>query len=376
MEGINLYKHKFTKGKLYTSLSLSLLLTLSIPIISRAVGDETSSPEKNLFYMEVINYTMPFVKSVALNEDEVAEYNYSIKNKLLQIVGLDVGNPLSIVERELGFINAMNSEETQHETKTSFFINPFKLSESTINKNTENNNANNNTQNVNPPNINIAQVYNPKIKKTLNPAKPEVLIYHSHTTESYKPYKENMTVDSENMNAVGDVIANDLEKNYGIATIHDKSYNNIGNFYHSYENSGALVDKYLNKYKDFKLIIDLHRDGLPDNTAASVFETNLNKTNLARYMIVIGTGNKNKSSNIAVAKKISSISQSLFPGLIRPGNGGSDYGIHYYESARFNQHKSGNAILIELGAQNNTLDEAKASGLYLSRIIAEYINSK
>jgi stage II sporulation protein P len=103
---------------------------------------------------------------------------------------------------------------------------------------------------------------------------------------------------------------------------------------------------------------------------------NLNGTNLAKYMFVIGPGNSTKAKNIEVSKKLSSISQSLFPGLIRSGNG-SEYGIYYHRTGtKFNQQKNGNLVLIEMGSQTNTLDEAKTTGLYLSRIIAEYINGK
>lgn len=368
-----MFKQSLTKGKIYTSLSLSLLLALTVPIISRAGSVETTSSDKDMLYMKLLNFTMPVVKSVAFSEDEVAEYDFSLKNKALELFGLDVKSPLSIVGREISFLKPTDSTTytSSSKTKTSFSLNPFKFNDNNVIKNkVQDNNSN---SKVEIPNIKATNVYNPKLKKTLNTAKPEVLIYHSHTTESYQPYKDNESDYSKNIVSVGDVITTDLEKNYGIAAIHDKTYHNLGNFYHSYENSGNTLDKYLKQYKDFRLIIDLHRDGGPEKAAVTA---KMNDNNLARYMFVIGTGNPNKDSNIGVARKLSSISQTLFPGLIRSGTGGADYGIYYYKSARFNQHKNGHAVLIELGAENNTLDEAKTTGVYLSRIIAEYINGK
>lgn len=323
--------------------------------------------------MKLINYTMPLIKSSSgLSEDDLAEYNFSITDEFLNFIGLDASNPLSILGREVSMFTPKDTYADSKEGKPSFSLNPFKFSESTIirNEQTGNKPEDNNTT---APVVVAAQVYNPKIKKTLNPAKPEVLIYHSHTTETYSPYGTYIEDESKNMVSVGEVIAKDLENNYGIATIHDKTIHNIELQALAYSKSAKTLDMYLNKYKDFKLIIDLHRDSVTDRAAIA---TKLNNNNLARFMFVIGVGNPNKEKNIAVSKELSKISQSLFPGLIRGGNSG-DYGLFYHKKGtKFNQQKSGNAVLIELGSQTNTLDEAKASGLYLSRIIAEYINEK
>lgn len=384
MEGMNVYNKKNTKGKIYTSLSLSLLLTLSAPIITRADSSQTGSPEKNSIYVQLINYAMPLVKSVSFSEDDIAEYNSSLKNKLMQLLGIDTTNPLSIIGRELSFLQPLDTGNTNTENALSFFINPFKLSEASVIKNqtsdTSNQNtnmdtnANNNSNDgVTIPNISTASVYNPKLKKTLNASKPEVFIYHTHTTESYQPYAANVSNNKENVVAVGDVLSDELEKNYGIAVVHDKTYHNLGNFLESYARSGETVDKYLKTYKDFKVILDIHRDGGP---AKSTVTFNSNNTSIARFLFVIGPGNPNKAQNISLAKKLVGIGQSIFPGLIRPGNQG-DYGIYYHNAGtRFNQQKSGNALLVEIGSENNTIEEAKTTGIYLARILAEYINGK
>ncbi len=370
-----MFKNKFTKGKIYASISLSLLLTLSFPGVIRAVATEASSPEKSIFYIKLLNYAMPLVKSSALNEDDLAEYDFSIGDRLLEFIGLNVSNPLSLVGREIGLFTPTDVQEASSEDKISFSLNPFKLGESSIKKNQK---PSDGTEgNVTIPAV-ASQVYDPKLKKTLNPSKPEVLIYHTHTTESFRPtentadkdYSINVMDESKNIVAVGDVIANDLEKNYGISVIHDKTVHSAI-FTESYARSGKTVDTYLNKYKDFKIIIDLHRDSISDKAAMT---TKMNNDKLAKFMFVIGPGNPNKDKNIALSKKLSSISQSLFPGLIRAGTG-ENYGLYYHKPGnKFNQQKSGNLVLIEAGSYTNTLEEVKSTGLYLSRIIAEYIN--
>lgn len=366
-----MFKNKFTKGKIYASLSLSLLLTLSVPAVIKAGTEEAASPEKSVFYIKLINYAMPLVKSTALNDDDMAEYDFSIRDEFLKLLGIDVSNPLSVVGRELSVFNSTGTKQASEEGKISFSLNPFKLSESSIIKNQEPSNSP--PENTPAPVVNISQLYDPKLKKTLNASKPEVLIYHTHTTETYSPYGIYDMDENKNIVSVGEVITNDLEKNYGISVIHDKTIHNPKLQLDAYNRSRKTLETYLDKYKDFKLIIDLHRDSVENR---SVMATKMNNNNLAKFMFVIGVGNKNKDKNIAVSKKLSSISQSLFPGLIRAGNG-ADYGLYYHRpGTRFNQDENPNAVLIELGSQVNSLDEAKTTGLYLSRIIAEYINRK
>lgn len=363
--------NKKTKGKIYASLSLALLITLSVPAVSKANAEGSIFTDKSVFYMQVINNGMPIMKSIGLDEDDLAEYNYSVKDNLLDSLGLDVNSPLSIVSREFNLIKDGDPETAARDTETPFILNPFKLNENNIIKNTE----------VKPTDpdkpvdyAKVAEIYNPKIKKTLNPAKPEVLIYHSHTTESFSPNGNYNTDNKTNVTAIGDVIKTELEKNYGIAVIHDKTVHNLPLQTQSYTKSGKTVDTYLKNYKDFKIIIDLHRDGIPEKNAKSVV-AELNKTNIARYEYVIGTGNPNKAKNLALAHDLVKISESLFPGLVRPGNSG-DKGIYNFKSARFHQHKNPNILLIEVGAQTNTIEEVKSTGVYIARVFAEYINGK
>jgi stage II sporulation protein P len=159
--------------------------------------------------------------------------------------------------------------------------------------------------------------------------------------------------------------------NYKIGVIHDKTVHNAILYNKAYARSGETLDKYLKQYDDFKLIIDLHRDASTDGKAVTV---KLNGTNMARIEFVIGKANKSANKNIAITKDIIGISQNLFPGLVRQTNS-NDFGIYYWNSY-FNQNKSSNAILLEVGNEINTLDEAKASGTYIARIIAEYLNKK
>jgi stage II sporulation protein P len=169
----------------------------------------------------------------------------------------------------------------------------------------------------------------------------------------------------KNVCAIGTVITNELENNYGIATIHDTTVNNEVAYTKSYERSGETLDKYLSKYGDFKMVIDIHRDSALDKKSDTMM---VNGENIAKFMFVMARKNPHYDKNIALVNSIMNIANKDFPGICN--------GIYYYDNGTnfFNQGKSNNAFLLEIGSDMNTMDEAKATGKYIARILAEKIN--
>lgn len=153
--------------------------------------------------------------------------------------------------------------------------------------------------------------------------------------------------------------------NYGINTLHDKTVHDAQAYTQSYARSSVTVDKQLKQHGDFKLIIDLHRDAGSNKKA---FVTKLNGENVAKFMMVMAKKNPHFNKNNNMATNIMNTSNKLFPGFCK--------GIYYYNygTRYFNQDKSNNAVLIEVGADINTTGESKASAKYLARIIAECLN--
>lgn len=359
---------------------LSLLFFLVLPFIAKATVEEDKYQRRNMFYTQVINFTMPLVKVMSFNEDDLAENTFSIKGKILDFLGINPEDPIKIIRKEIAYIGNENEEEeapktaSEEEPKSDIEpINPFKLGEKDIalEPKTENTGANAQPSSESPANIALP-FDDSKLKKTLNNENPEVLIYHTHTSESYAPGGDESSDQTKSVCAVGDMIASELENKYGIAVIHDKTFHDTYQYAGSYGRSGKTLQKYLDKYKDFKLIIDLHRDSISNKQAVTA---SFNNDSLARIMFVMSQNHKNASKNIQVAKNLIDISQKLFPGFVRQGNE-KDYGIYYYKKSVFNQSKSTNAVLIEVGSQVNTTDEAKNSGKYIARVLAEYINGK
>lgn len=331
--------------------------------ISGSVFADTGDASKrgNMLYVQVVNYTMPLLKVTSFNDEVMVESNFSLKEKTLEFIGLNLADPGSIIKREISFLGIGNESVklSENDNSSKVLFNPFKLKDSEISKNSSQENADQlNTKNV------AVNVYNPKLKKTLNTANPEVFIYHTHTTESYLPGDGDKLDPSKNICSVGDLVKKELEENYGIGVVHDTTIHNVEDYYQSYNKSAVTVDKYLKQYKDFKLVIDMHRDSVPKESITVKF----NGEDVSKFMFVMAKKNPHFNKNISDVNKLMSISNKLFPNLCK--------GIYYYNvgTRYFNQDKSNNAMLIEVGSDTSQLSEAQASAKYLARIIAEYIN--
>ncbi|MEW8956473.1 stage II sporulation protein P [Clostridium sp.] len=304
----------------------------------------------NIFYNEMLKYSIPLIGA---NEDDgFTGHNYEIKKSIMNLLGINIYNPLSILEKELPLV-ALNNGSVGDTVS----LNPFKLSDSSVSQGEdkgtlENNQGDKNTE---------ASSENKDLKKSLDKSKPEVLIYHTHNNEEFAPGGA-----ANSIATAGAELARVLEEIYGISVIHDKTIH-IKNYSTSYKSSAKTLDNYLNQYKDFKLIIDLHRDGGPSK---STITTNINGENVAKIMFVISKDRKNINENMKLVNEMIETSNRLYPGFSR--------GIRPYDRGKnnFNQDKSSKAVLIELGSEVSTIDEAKASAKYIGRIIAETINKK
>ncbi len=357
------YKKMNAKGKfgVKTSALILSILTIAIPASVARANSYSNNVNRNMVFVQILNYTLPVVKSTSFNEEDMAENGVTIQQLALGMAGLNLKNPMSVIGREVSFIDTEGSEGKEN---VNIDFNHFKLDDKQIAKNTDKTDSESNDDlNLNNKEVSVRD---PKLKKTLNTSKPEVLIYHTHTTESYKPGNAISSDTSQNVCAVGDALVSELQSGYGISAINDKTVHDAEAYTQSYARSVVTLDKYLKQYKDFKLIIDLHRDSVDNNK--KIVTTKMNGENVARISIVMARKNPHFDKNMELANKIKESCDKNFPGFFREM-------IYYnYGTRYFNQDRSNNAILVEVGADVNTTDEAKASAKYLARAIAESID--
>lgn len=202
---------------------------------------------------------------------------------------------------------------------------------------------------------------------------PKIYIYNSHQGEQYN-YKY-----LENHNIIPDVlmasqILKDKLENININTIVEESdilaYMKKNNLNHagSYIASRYFLTEILKKYNNLELYIDLHRDAAKH----SVTYTNINGKDCAKVLFVIGLENPNYEKNLEVVTKINNIILKKYPSLTRGIMKKQGYGVN----GIYNQDLNGNVILLEVGGNENNIDEVNNTLSLIAEVIGEYINEK
>lgn len=204
--------------------------------------------------------------------------------------------------------------------------------------------------------------------------KNNILIFHTHTCESYTPSESNdyeqtgnfRTTDSNyNVVKVGEDLKNYLEqKEFNV--IHDGTFHDYPAYTGSYTRSKATVEKLLEKNKS-DIIIDLHRDaiGSKSNYDPSV---KIGGYVASQLMFVIGTNggglyHPDWKSNLEFAIKVQEKANELYPGLFKP---------IIVRNSRYNQHLGRAACIIEVGSTGNTLEQSEISMKYLAKVFEEF----
>ena len=200
-----------------------------------------------------------------------------------------------------------------------------------------------------------------------------VVIYHTHTCESYTPsekFNYEMTGNyrttdlNYSVSRVGDELQSYLEQ-YGFNVAHDKTINDYPAYTGSYNRSLKAVNNVLSNIES-DIVIDLHRDAVGSSSDYAP-RAKIGDEEAAQIMFVIGTDggeleHPNWQQNLKFAIKIQQKANELYPGLFRP---------IILRNSRYNQHVAKAAVIIEVGATGNTLEQCLASMKYLAKIMNE-----
>lgn len=201
---------------------------------------------------------------------------------------------------------------------------------------------------------------------------PQVLIFHTHGSEAYTPppgetYEstgDHRTRDAEqSVIRVGDEIADALSA-HGISVLHDRTLYDDPEYNGAYGRSLAAEEAYLQKYPGIRFVLDIHRDAVGDgegNICKVVADEGANSP--AQMTLVMGSDAGGLSypawrDNLHLALALQEEIAKEHPTLMRP---------LLLRKSRYNQHVSPGALLVEVGAAGNSLEEALAS----ARILAE-----
>ena len=200
---------------------------------------------------------------------------------------------------------------------------------------------------------------------------PRVLILHTHTTESFaqtdpryeetSPYR---TLDpGHNMIALGTILEKILTE-AGIGVIHDTDFHDYPSYNGSYSHAAASTRAYLEQYPTIELILDLHRDAADTPTGQMATKCSIGGQQAAQLMFVLGTDKRlnhpDWEDNLSLALKLQVLLEQENPGICR------DLTL---SQNRYNQHLGPYALLVEIGAAGNTLDQARLAARELGEAI-------
>lgn len=210
--------------------------------------------------------------------------------------------------------------------------------------------------------------------------KPTVLIYHSHTTEAYQTldvgyyttsFQQRRDDTAQNMVRVGDEIVAQLEA-AGFNVIHDKNIYDT-NYSEAYNLSDVSIKQYLEQYPSIDVAIDVHRDCIEFEDGTKVKPTaNILDKKAAQIMIIAGceygsiTNFPDWEYNLRFALQLQQKAEEKFAGLMRPV---------LFSARRYNLFETHNSILLEIGSDGNTLEEACYSGRLIGNALAELLDS-
>lgn len=205
----------------------------------------------------------------------------------------------------------------------------------------------------------------------------QVLIYHTHTCESYisedngyyyEDFYPRSTDGSQGVIAVGDRIAAML-KSRGIGVIHDKTLHDHPSYEGSYGRSWETICAYREKYPGIKVTIDIHRDSMTTDSGTKykpVFTYQGKKA--AQIMIMTGYNDDGRfdfwDENLIFAVKLQQKCEEFYPGMTRA----LDFGDFTY-----NMNFNNGSLLIEVGTDANTVEEACRSGEFLGNALSSVL---
>lgn len=192
-------------------------------------------------------------------------------------------------------------------------------------------------------------------------AEPQILIYHSHSQETFADSREGKTEDT--IVGVGDYLAQLLTENYGYQVMHvTEAFDLAGGELDrskAYDYARAWLEPVLEENPSIQILIDLHRDGVPEDRH---LVTEINGKPTAQIMFYNGLSHTINSGdlsylpnpyiqdNLAFSFQLEYQAALYYPELYR--------GI-YLAGLRYNLHLRPRALLLEAGAQTNTVQEVK-----------------
>ncbi|MBQ9991029.1 MAG: stage II sporulation protein P [Lachnospiraceae bacterium] len=183
---------------------------------------------------------------------------------------------------------------------------------------------------------------------------PQILLYHTHSQEAFADSEPGQV--SDTIVGAGEVLASLLE-GYGYKVLHHKGEYDVVSRDQAYNQALPEVEQLLKENPSIQVVIDLHRDAVPEDTR---LVTDVRGRSTAKVMFFNGLSrtrqqgevsylkNPYLKENLAFSFQMKVLCDEYYPGFARN---------IYLRAYRYNMHVCPRTLLVELGAQTNTVEE-------------------
>ena len=222
--------------------------------------------------------------------------------------------------------------------------------------------------------LNVDQLLSKEMQIDTTKKGPKVLIFHTHSQEAFTNSVENDK--STTIVGMGEYLAKLLNEK-GIETIHHEGVYDLINGKldrsNAYQMAEIGVKEILNQYPSIEVVIDLHRDGVPETTH---LVTEINGKQTAKIMFFNGLSrtrtngeiaylpNPYIQDNLSFSLQMQLACEEQYPGFARR---------IYLKAYRYSLHMMPKSLLIEAGAQTNSVEEVKNAMEILANILVEVL---
>lgn len=226
------------------------------------------------------------------------------------------------------------------------------------------------TTTINSSQLNAKDLLSRSMKLTHDAGTPQILIYHTHSQERFADSAPGDA--STSIVGVGAYLKQRLE-GYGFSVLHHTGEYDINGRDDAYAKAGPAVEQILKENPSIEVVIDLHRDGVAEGThlvtdvqgkqtASIMFFNGLSRTTANGDISYLP--NPYIQDNLAFSLQMQLAAKQYYPGFSR---------TIYLKGYRYNMHYCPKTLLVEAGAQTNTVQEVKNAMEPLADLLAKVI---
>ena len=225
---------------------------------------------------------------------------------------------------------------------------------------------------INPSELNASELLGKDLRINLSTGGSKILIYHTHSQETFADSDNDP---STSIVGIGRYLTEILNNKYKIPTMHHEGVYDLINGKldrsEAYEFAKPEVEQILAENPSIEVVIDLHRDGVADTThlvteingkptAQIMFFNGLSRTRVNGDLA--GMTNPYLQDNLAFSLQMKIAAETKYPGFARR---------NYLRGYKYNMDLMPRMLLIEAGAQTNTVEEMRNA----MEVLADLLNS-